>query len=265
MPLQNDWIQSALTVTGHFEDSQDPLGGVSGDFDGMGISLGVLQWNIGSGSLQPLIKGMGRAAVVASMPLHGAELWNACNTTIPDGLSIVRGWQSGGHLPAAIVGELKALLHSPAGINQQIAAATDVAQRAFNRGGQWLGREPTKAEFCWFFDVFTQNGGMKDVTLQLVQNFIATAGTDAADDSVCDWLAARTTADNGFRDSRKNAVLWRNNVSAERLTLFVASYLRAQRSLLQWRADTLNRKGTIALGFGWVHGEQHNLKAPLGL
>jgi hypothetical protein len=49
-------IEKALSITGHFEDSDDPFGAVSGNFDGMGISLGVLQWNIGSGSLQPLLK-----------------------------------------------------------------------------------------------------------------------------------------------------------------------------------------------------------------
>ena len=75
MALAKSWVQTALKVTGHFEDSTDPLGGVSGDFDGMGISVGVLQWNIGMGSLQPLVKNLGRAAVVDTMPVFGGELW----------------------------------------------------------------------------------------------------------------------------------------------------------------------------------------------
>ena len=29
---------------------------LTGDFDGMGLSVGVLQWNYGSGSLQPLLQ-----------------------------------------------------------------------------------------------------------------------------------------------------------------------------------------------------------------
>lgn len=33
-------------------------GGVTGDFDNQGLSLGYLQWNIGSGTLQPLLKHM---------------------------------------------------------------------------------------------------------------------------------------------------------------------------------------------------------------
>jgi hypothetical protein len=27
-----------------------------------------------------------------------------------------------------------------------------------------------------------------------------------------------------------------------------------------WRTDVMNRKGTIALGEGWVHGEKHDLR-----
>ena len=45
--LNDEWIKTALMITGHFENSSDPLGGVTGDFDDMGISLGVLQWNSG--------------------------------------------------------------------------------------------------------------------------------------------------------------------------------------------------------------------------
>src|SRR3954468_6042136 len=88
-------IEKALSITGHFEDSDDPLGAVSGDFDGMGISLGVLQWNIGSNSLQPMVRNIGLAKVRECMPSYGSGLWEACTSAIPHGLSIVRAWQVG--------------------------------------------------------------------------------------------------------------------------------------------------------------------------
>jgi hypothetical protein len=50
-----------LALTGSFETGTgipDCFAGVSGDFDGQGISFGVLQWNFGQGSLQPLLKRM---------------------------------------------------------------------------------------------------------------------------------------------------------------------------------------------------------------
>ncbi|HEY4744406.1 MAG TPA: peptidoglycan-binding domain-containing protein, partial [Desulfuromonadaceae bacterium] len=50
-----------LALTGSFETGAaipDCFAGLSGDFDGQGISFGVLQWNFGQGSLQPLLKRM---------------------------------------------------------------------------------------------------------------------------------------------------------------------------------------------------------------
>ena len=50
-----------LALTGSFETGRmipECFAGLSGDFDGQGISLGVLQWNFGQGSLQPLLKEM---------------------------------------------------------------------------------------------------------------------------------------------------------------------------------------------------------------
>ena len=263
MQLPESWIRTALRITGHFEDSADPLGGVSGDFDGMGISLGVLQWNIGSGSLQPLVKKVGQQSVVTLMQNCGPDMWTACNSTISKGLSIVRGWQNGQKLKPNPRAELKSFTHGDAFVAQQIAAANHVAQTAFSTVVAWnteagLG-DPTVQDFCWFFDVITQNGGMKNVRATDVKNFIQASGANKADDVICDWLAARTQDDAGYKDSRKNAQLWRNSVPDDRLLLFAASYLRSQKSNLAWRADTLNRKATIALGTGWVHLEKHNL------
>lgn len=50
-----------LALTGSFETGKgipECFAGQSGDFDGQGISLGVLQWNLGQDSLQPLLKEM---------------------------------------------------------------------------------------------------------------------------------------------------------------------------------------------------------------
>lgn len=259
-----DWIKTALNITGHFEDSEDPFGGVTGDFDGMGISLGVLQWNIGSGSLQPLVKPLGEATVARLMPAHGQALWKACNAPIADGLRIVRGWQTGTRLGPEVRAELKSFCHSPDFIDQQIAAAETVAARAFAAAKAYAAHDPAtggvgKPLFCWFFDVHTQNGGLSGLGYADVKQFIDANGASRADDTICDWLSDRNQADAGYRDSHRNAALWRDNVDPSQLSLFVLSFLRSQKSRTQYRADVLNRKGTIALGTGWVHLELHDL------
>src|SRR4029077_1763591 len=50
-----------LALTGSFETNHPPpdcFAGLSGDFDDQGISFGVLQWNFGQSSLQPLLTKM---------------------------------------------------------------------------------------------------------------------------------------------------------------------------------------------------------------
>src|SRR5260370_35684944 len=93
MAVRDDFRTAGLEITGHFEDSDAPLAAVSGNFDGMGISLGVLQWNIGSNSLQPIVKTLGKAAVTSTMPRFGEDLLRACNTTVAEGLPMFRACQ----------------------------------------------------------------------------------------------------------------------------------------------------------------------------
>src|SRR5262245_33628952 len=154
MPVSDDFLTTGLKLTGHFEDAEDPLGAVSGNFDGMGISLGVLQWNIGSNSLQPIVRGLGKAAVTAPMPTFGADLWNACNTTVSAGLAIVKAWQPANKLPKATFNELKAFVRSEPFQDRQLEVARDVGDKAWDAAVKWnqqLGLPtPTKREFCWF-------------------------------------------------------------------------------------------------------------------
>jgi hypothetical protein len=61
-PLANaPLIQRCLALTGAFETSMgfpDCFAGLAGDFDGEGLSFGVAQWNLGEGTLQPLLNEM---------------------------------------------------------------------------------------------------------------------------------------------------------------------------------------------------------------
>src|SRR5206468_2371297 len=114
---------------------------------------------------------------------------------------------------------------------------------------QRLGRDQaTKKEFCWFYDIFTQNGGMRTVTVKTIDDFITQETPLRAIDLVCNWLRNVPASKSGSADARKNAELWREEVHGPDVDLFVASYLRAMLSKEPWRADVLNRKGTIVLG-----------------
>jgi hypothetical protein len=263
MPVSDDFLTAGLKITGHFEDSNDPLGAVSGNFDGMGISLGVLQWNIGSNSLQPIVRAIGKASATSAMPKFGEDIWQACNTTVTAGLAIVRAWQPNNKLPKVVFNELKAYVRSQPFQDQQLRVARKVGNTAWDTAVDWAAKQgrnaATKREFCWFYDVFTQNGGLKSLTPKKVQDFIDNHGADSADNLICDWLAARTDDVRGAIDSRKNAKLWRDAVQQSKLSLFVASFLRTAEANPLWQSDVMNRKGIIALGAGWSHKEKHDV------
>ncbi|WP_374369545.1 hypothetical protein [Dongia sp.] len=262
------WLTNALEVTGGFENPGNPWSGVAGDFDGMGLSAGALQWNIGQGSLQPLVRAAGRDAVCAAMPIHGPDFWRACEAPIRNGLGLVRQWQ--GHtarLPSDLTSELRAFLVSAPMREQQMRAAERIGRRAQILAETWarsLERRPSLRDFCWFFDLVTQNGGLKGLSLGDVKAFITRHGDAAkAIAEICDWLAAMPRAYAGFKDCRHNATLWRDAESGDRYELLILSYLRALKSRPEYAGTVMNRKGTIATGIGWVNAKMCDLRSRL--
>ena len=260
-----DWIASAVAITPGFETSGDPYRAAVGDFDGMGISCGALQWNIGKGSLQPMVIAVGQAEVWALMPTFGQELWAACGTSVSRGLAIVRSWQSGTTLRARPKAELQALMGSPAMREQQRIRIEAVAQRAFDRAAAWAseaGRPaPSKRLFCWFFDIVTQNGGLEGLTPGRVSDFIRLNSPDRVDDLICDFLATRAGPSGHITDAKKNGAAWRDTADAEKLEILCMSYLRSGTAAPRWRHVVLNRKGTIAMGKGWVNSARWEFSA----
>lgn len=263
--VPDEWIKTALRVTGHFEDSSDPLGAVTGDFDGMGISLGVLQWNIGSHSLQAMVAALGETAVKQLMPHYGDQLWDACNGDVPHGLAICRSWQNGSQLRPDALQELKAFTKSDLFVAQQVHKVSGVAAQAWSAAADYASEDPQYGEvskplFCWFFDVFTQNGGLKGIGYADVSAFIEKNAGNGAVRVICDWLSSRPKGMAGYRDSNANGIFWRSSVPQSATSLLVLSYLRSQLSRPEYRADVMNRKGTVAVQQGRVHGEMHDLR-----
>ena len=256
-----DFVKAAVAITPGFEVSGDPYLGVSGDFDGMGISCGALQWNIGQGSLQPMVKNVGKTHVTSTMSTFGAQMWTACNGSISSGLSIVRGWQSGSSLKPKPKAELKALMGSDKMRAEQDKRIATVAEKAFNQATAWAAARgdssASKRLFCWFFDIVTQNGGLEGLTYAKTKNFIEMNQPDKADDLICDFLAGLTGTSGHVKDAKKNAALWRNSAPGEKLEILVMSYLRAQTASPQWRHVVINRKGAIAMGVGWVNSTKY--------
>ncbi len=106
----------------------------------MGVSCGALQWNIGQGSLQPVVVAVGERGVRAAMPRRGAVMWRACNAPVVAGLKIIRAWQPGGKLPAPTRAELVALMGSDTMRRQQHDRIAVVAARPLIAATRWRPR-----------------------------------------------------------------------------------------------------------------------------
>jgi hypothetical protein len=262
MPLTDAWLAAALSITGDFETSGDPWTAVSGDFDRMGISCGPLQWNIGQGSLQPIVLAAGRTTVSSSMPNFGSAMWSACQGTIAAGLQIVRSWQDGANLRPGPLRELKALLAMPAMRAEMVAAVAEDGQTAYDLAAWWeRTASPSGRGFAFFFDTVVQQGSLKGLKHADVAAYLAKHGAGKADDTICDWLEGQGGASGHARDARRNAAMWRDTTSATTLELLVLAFLRSGLGNPVWRTVVMNRKGTLAMGSGWVNGSQVNLAA----
>lgn len=229
-----------LTLTAQFETSTAPpecYAGVTGNFDGQGLSFGVMQWNIGQGSLQPLLRDM--------------------NAEHPQLLEQIFGDNCA---------SLRAMLDRPR--DQQLAWAVSINDQHQQIKEPWrsqfrtLGRRPEfqdieqryaqpkfrqALKLCgeygvWseraaalMFDIVTQNGSIKPATRHLIlQDFAA--------------LPAESP--------EEQRELQRLRIIARR---------RAEAANPKWVQDVLSRKLTIADGEGVVHGAHINLEQQYGL
>lgn len=244
-PLEFPFLERALIITGNFEGTGYDQ--VTGDFDGQGVSAGILQWNYGQGSLQamilrPFVKLHGSIDLLFDFPEPGIDA--SVKMGPSDALLYVRKHMIEPGVSKRLKREWanawRAFMSHSEVIELQIEAAKAVARRANGLMEQW-GMSSQRA-FCFFFDVVTQNGSMSSV-IKL-----------EPDRDVCRRYAEVATSQN------KN--LWLpliEKASDEQLTLFRAAYMRAQLSRPAYFQDVFARKGTIALGRGYVHGESWDL------
>ncbi len=231
-------IQRILNMTGYFENSvyiPQSFSGISNNFDGQGISVGVLQQNIGRGSLQPMLKKLDQEhpEVLKSvfgkdysslhrmlkMP-HDSQLEWAKQIQTPgkDGINPWPRWKK----------EFKALGQTPEYQQIQIGAAETVYQKSLKLCEQFGLRSERGVAFM--FDVVTQNGGIEKKGLHIGQDI-----------------------------QRDIDVLKKTGKDSEEARMATIARRRTAACNPRWRADALNRKMTIAKGHGVVHGNTIDL------
>jgi hypothetical protein len=232
--------QRCLALTGAFETSvgiPDCFAGLSGDFDGQGISFGVVQWNIGQGTLQPLLSEMvaGNADLMANLfhenlddlksmlaePLSAQLEWAR---SIQDSAShnIFEPWQ----------GLFRALGRTPECQAVQVGHAASIHQAA--------------ADLCVRFDVTSERAMALMFDIR-VQNGSISAATEAL--IRADYAAIAPASPSDIEVARLCSIANR----------------RAEAANPEFVEDVRVRKLTIANGTGVVHGVSYDLERQFGI
>lgn len=224
-----------LSLTGGFETSlpvPDCFAGITGDFDGQGLSFGALQWNLGQGSLQPLLNEMleRHPRIVRDIfGTHYTEFVTVLRATKEEQLEWARSLQNNRYqLSEPWHGLLKTLGRHREFQEIELSNAGSIYERAL----RWCGDFGLRSEraVALMYDIRVQNGSISDtVRAQIMRDF----ETISADDE-----AARLVAIANRRSEAANK---------------------------RWVEDVRTRKLTIARGEGRVHGRYYDLETQYGI
>jgi hypothetical protein len=230
-----------LALTGSFETGAafpDCFAGLSGDFDGQGISFGVLQWNFGQGSLQPLLKRMctnhGELArstfcdrydqllAVLNAP-KSEQLAFARSIQDPNRKTVLEPWR----------GMFKTLGRTEEFQRIEVDAANALyraARQLCQDYGLWSERG-----VALMFDIKTQNGSIgSTVKTQILDDFLQLTPSLSEEEQ-------------------------------ETAKLRIIANRRAEAANLKWVEDVRERKLCIANGSGAVHGITYDLEGQFGI
>ena len=233
--------EKALRITSSFETGK-PLGfgGLTGDFDSMGISFGLMQWNFGTGSLQPLllefaqrhsqrfntIFGSDASRFLQVLQRSRQEQMRFARSINDSRKRIVEPWASRfGQLANDPLFQRIQLRHVRRSMNFAVNHARQLGLRS-ERG------------LALMFDNVTQNGAA--------------------------WLQRRNRA--ARIQQRRTAFQQRmRRTPTEREFLEIIANVIADTVNPRWSADVRRRRMTVVQGRGRVHGRNHDLGREFGL
>ena len=230
-----------LSLTASFETGQgvpDCFAGLSGDFDGQGMSFGVLQWNFGQGSLQPLLREMtkGHPDVVRGIfQAHYDILVAALSADQQDLLAFVRSIQH--PVKHFFFEPWRGMFKSLGRTEEFQEIQLKSARRTFAAAGRGCAEYGLWSEraVALMFDIRVQNGSIKAPVKTNILRDVADLPTD-------------------LPDSEREVRILR-----------IVANRRAEAANPVWVEDVRARKLCIANGGGVVHGIPYDLAGQFGI
>jgi len=241
-------LELCLRVSGGFENAAGATyTSLTGNFDGQGLSAGILQWNAGQGTLQQLVTSIAdtmgwpkansffSSSIQAFAALKGQDAvqWCLDHYIVSGGKDID---------PAAKVRWIN-FLSQPESIEAQVDMASRgiLAHTKREVATYASDYEENNRPYVFFFDLITQEGGMS------VGKHTVPVITGTPD--VNDALAFANAND------PKCGALWQGVVGGdeEAALLLHYAYARAMLANPAYQWDAVSRRGTIACRQGFVH------------
>jgi hypothetical protein len=242
-------LELCLQISGSFENGDPAYDAITGNFDGMGISVGILQWNAGAGSLSTLIRQAAQcssAEAVNAFFSNGEDVASLARMGAAESLRfcIAAFLPDGKNLSPQAVMDWQSFLQSDASVQAQLQLATNGVLAKANSLAEQFSRTMNMRDISFFFDVATQSGGMSNSRGSVVPLVEGAPNT---------YEAAIQMAQ---IKSSKTAQYWTQTCQMDEQArhLLHYAYQRALLSRPEYVWDALSRRGAIACRGGVVHG-----------
>jgi hypothetical protein len=227
---------TCIKITGAFEGSDYDT--ITGNFDGCGISCGVLQFNLGTGTLQRYILNFCNVDnyrfPVSIRPLKKLSPEDSVKWTKDIMLD------ANGKVKPEWAASWREFLSDPIVVNLQKRAMDKYFHQAKCIAGQLGLPHDNVRAMAWAFDLSVQSWSLGIERPQI-------------NDAQCESIMS-------MADS-KNAPLWLNeSLDDTQKLLLIASHLRSLKCNQKWKHAFFVRKATIAIGIGYVNGTVMNFK-----
>lgn len=250
------WAKDAAYISSTYEGKGGDYANVVGNFDGAYLTCGLLglTWKYGNQLeiLDKYLKKYGPNKLQKLMPKTGGEYLDAINSGYSEGAAIVSKWSSGSKVKEPYKSELSAFWASPEMVELQDETYEKMMgvfalKKCLETQEYFELPKPLFQHYAYWWDQAVLNGTGKTVEFKEADKFGVKTVLDFCE-----------TVDGYNTDSmRKNAKLWKEQIdkaSMEERHLFKMAYLRALKSRTEFQGTTMMRRGTLALGRGYVNG-----------
>lgn len=257
----------AQNISTQFEGGQ-----VTGNFDGQGLSVGYLQWNIGSGTLQPLLQEMStqypnefekifNSKVLGEDANGKTKMSDILKSVFNQSQSEQLQWAKSINRSNQIVEPWKSAFNQLVKNDQFIEIEAQYSKPYQNKATQMMNELGVKTVrgYALAFDIAVQNGSIKPSAKALVQGALVGQSNKLTN-----------SQDSSLTKNQKEIVIDLGNrlqgvADTGLRKLYYTAAAVAITSKDQFAKDVWSRKVAIIAGEGKVHGQQLALEKNMGL